>query len=314
MGKAQSKDSSAKVPDETDHARPKKQLVEVEEVFVQKIAYKCGVTEEELSAKKEVFRHVTSCNCTHVQSITSFCSGSTPAAPRPSASTSSRTCTGTSAAARRTSSSTSTSSRYSGQEIFCRERHFINILVRAFDTNKDDLLTFREWQVGFYLLLLLPSVKFFFELLIISFLSFPQEKHTDVSKEDFLLALEVSQTSLTKNIWTNIFLLSDNIPALWRGQQQPRDQAGGQADLEHHHPARVRGQVRLRRDHHHPGNWLRGPRQVRKITVLCLKHILISDGGLIFFLLSEFFSLIRYAGGVTQEEFLNYFSQYLKQN
>ena len=198
MGKAQSKDSSAKVPDETDHARPKKQLVEVEEVFVQKIAYKCGVTEEELSAKKEVFRHVTSCNCTHVQSITGFCSGSTPAAPRPSASTSSRTCTGTSAAARRTSSSTSTSSRYSGQEIFCRERHFINILVRAFDTNKDDLLTFREWQVGFYLLLLLPSVKFFFELLIISFLSFPQEKHTDVSKEDFLLALEVSQTSLTK--------------------------------------------------------------------------------------------------------------------
>ena len=167
MGKAQSKDSSAKVADETDHARPadtKKQLVEVEEVFVQKIAYKCGVTEEELSAKKEVFRHVTSCNCTRVQSITGLCSGSTPAAPRPSASTSSRTCTGTSAAARRTSSSTSTSSRYSGQEIFCRERHFINILVRAFDTNKDDLLTFREWQVGFYLLLLLPSVQFFLTL------------------------------------------------------------------------------------------------------------------------------------------------------
>ena len=43
MGKAQSKDSGAKVADETDHAavRPtdnsKKQLVEVEEVFVQKI-------------------------------------------------------------------------------------------------------------------------------------------------------------------------------------------------------------------------------------------------------------------------------------
>ena len=60
MGKAQSKGSGAKVADETDHAtvRPadnsKKQLVEVEEVFVQKIAYKCGVTEEELSAKKEV--------------------------------------------------------------------------------------------------------------------------------------------------------------------------------------------------------------------------------------------------------------------
>ena len=63
MGKSQSKDKTDKVADETDHARPadtKKQLVEVEEVFVQKIAYKCGVTEEELSAKKEVFRHVTS--------------------------------------------------------------------------------------------------------------------------------------------------------------------------------------------------------------------------------------------------------------
>ena len=62
MGKGQSKDNSAKVAvDETDHAPPvrhdsKKQLVEVEEAFVQKIAYKCGVTEEELSAKKEVFR------------------------------------------------------------------------------------------------------------------------------------------------------------------------------------------------------------------------------------------------------------------
>ena len=53
MGKAQSKDSK----DETDRARAdKKELVEVEEVFVQKIAYKCGVTEEELSAKKEVFQ------------------------------------------------------------------------------------------------------------------------------------------------------------------------------------------------------------------------------------------------------------------
>ena len=164
MGKSQSKDKTDKVADETDHARPadtKKQLVEVEEVFVQKIAYKCGVTEEELSAKKEVFRHVPSSNSTRVQSITGSCLGSTPAVPRPWASTSSRTCTGTSAAAKRTSSSTSTSIRYSGRERFCRERHFINILVRAFDTNKDDLLTFREWQVGFYLLLLLPSVSIF---------------------------------------------------------------------------------------------------------------------------------------------------------
>jgi len=48
------------------------------------------------------------------------------------------------------------------------------LFFRAFDANKDDLLTFREWQVGFYLLLLLPS-----------------DKNTDVSKEDFLLALEI---------------------------------------------------------------------------------------------------------------------------
>ena len=58
MGKTLSKD---KCEDETDCARPKssenkKGLVEVEEVFVQKIAYKCGVTDEELNAKKEVFQ------------------------------------------------------------------------------------------------------------------------------------------------------------------------------------------------------------------------------------------------------------------
>ena len=57
MGKAQSKDSKSE--DVTDRAKTSdgsKKKVEVEEVFVQKIAYKCGVTDEELNAKKEVFK------------------------------------------------------------------------------------------------------------------------------------------------------------------------------------------------------------------------------------------------------------------
>merc|ERR1711870_162170 len=92
-----------------------------------------------------------------------------------------------------------------------QEDEFLNTYVesifRAFDANKDDLLTFREWQVGFYLLLLLPS-----------------DKNTDVSKEDFLLALEI------------IFRLYD----------QHGEQEGDRADLDHHHPAGVRRQVQQR--------------------------------------------------------------------
>ena len=41
-----------------------------------------------------------------------------------------------------------------------------------------------------------PVWVFFKKILIISDLTFPQEKNTDVSKEDFLLALEVSQNVL----------------------------------------------------------------------------------------------------------------------
>jgi len=52
---------------------------------------------------------------------------------------------------------------------------YVESIFRAFDANKDDMLTFREWQVGFYLLLLLPKDK----------------NVTDVSKEDFLLAMEI---------------------------------------------------------------------------------------------------------------------------
>merc|ERR1712113_117294 len=60
-----------------------------------------------------------------------------------------------------------------------QEDQFLNTYVesifRAFDANKDAQLTFREWQVGFYLLLLLPA----------------GTPAANVSKEDFLLALEI---------------------------------------------------------------------------------------------------------------------------
>ena len=44
--------------DKTDEVKvdTKKKKVEVEEIFVQKIAYKCGVTEEELDTKREKFK------------------------------------------------------------------------------------------------------------------------------------------------------------------------------------------------------------------------------------------------------------------
>ena len=68
MGKTQSKGSIASEdsPDHQHHKKgkankgsPAKKLPEVEEVFVQKIAYKCGVTDDELNAKKETYlQHV----------------------------------------------------------------------------------------------------------------------------------------------------------------------------------------------------------------------------------------------------------------
>ena len=68
MGKTQSKGSTAST-DSPDHhhqkngkdgkGSPAKKLPEVEEVFVQKIAYKCGVTDKELNEKKETYlQHV----------------------------------------------------------------------------------------------------------------------------------------------------------------------------------------------------------------------------------------------------------------
>ena len=46
----------SKAQDATDKGKSEKQRIPVvEEAFVQKIAYKCGVTEEELEKKKEVY-------------------------------------------------------------------------------------------------------------------------------------------------------------------------------------------------------------------------------------------------------------------
>merc|ERR1719225_1274214 len=201
MGKAQSKDS-----------KDKKELVEVEEVFVQKIAYKCGVTEEELSAKKEVFQQ-------HA--------GGDP-----------------------TIGFEEFKNMYrdiSGRKEDAFLNAYVDSIFRAFDANKDDLLTFREWQVGFYLLLLLPS-----------------DKNTDVSKEDFLLALEI------------IFRLYDE-----------------------------------------NGDSLVSKKEIEQISTIITQPEFaarFNSGVLSIVRDVDTMDLDKYAGGVTQEEFLNYFSQYLKQN
>ena len=39
--------------------------------------------------------------------------------------------------------------------------NYVESVFRAFDADRDAQLTFREWQVGFYLLLLLPTVRSF---------------------------------------------------------------------------------------------------------------------------------------------------------
>ena len=111
-----------------------------------------------------------------------------------------------------------------------------------------------------------PVWVFFKKILIISDLTFPQEKNTDVSKEDFLLALEVSQNVLHPAF--SVLFLLDYFPALWRGQQQSREQEGDRTDLLYHHPARVRRQIRLWGGLHRPGDRLNGPRQVRDIQVM----------------------------------------------
>ena len=119
--------------DKTDSAQvdTKNKKEAVEEIFVQKIAYKCGVTEEELDTKREKFQQ-------HA--------GSDP-----------------------TLGFEEFKSLYrdiSGRQEDAFLNSYVESVFRAFDANKDAQLTFREWQVGFYLLLLLPKVRSFCEVLV----------------------------------------------------------------------------------------------------------------------------------------------------
>jgi len=215
MGKAQSKDSPSKSQDTTDDAsaksKDKKQLVPVEEVFVQKIAYKCGVTDEELNAKKEVFQQ-------HAGGDPMIGFEEFKALYRD----------------------------ISGRQ----EDDFLNAYVesifRAFDADKDAMLTFREWQVGFYLLLLLPS----------------DANNVNVNKEDFLLALEI------------IFRLYDG-----------------------------------------DSNNVVTKKEIAQISSIITQPEFAAkfDSGTLRIMREvDTVDMDSYAGGVTQEEFLNHFSQYLK--
>lgn len=62
MGKTQSKTTGDMTDKGTQHSKgatkKNKKLPEVEEIFVQKIAYKCGVSQDELEAKKETYLQV----------------------------------------------------------------------------------------------------------------------------------------------------------------------------------------------------------------------------------------------------------------
>ena len=55
MGATQSRDNTDAAQAAGDTKQKKK--VAVEEIFVQKIAYKCGVTDQELHTKREKFQH-----------------------------------------------------------------------------------------------------------------------------------------------------------------------------------------------------------------------------------------------------------------
>merc|ERR1711953_447195 len=124
--------------DQADSRQEKK--VAVEEIFVQKIAYKCGVTEQELDTKREKFqKHAGSDPTLGFEEFKSLYRD------------------------------------ISGRQEDAFLNNYVESVFRAFDANKDSQLTFREWQVGFYLLLLLPT----------------DQSAVNVSKEDFLLALEI---------------------------------------------------------------------------------------------------------------------------
>ena len=66
---------------------------------------------------------------------------------------------------------------------------------RAFDANKDDRLSFKEWQVGFYLLILLPKV-----------LGHVEDANGDNSNDDDDEAVESGDNLLKAHSSSNDFL------------------------------------------------------------------------------------------------------------
>jgi len=113
----------------------------VEEVFVQRIAYRCGVSDEELERKKKVYLD-------HLKQD-------------PTLGFSEFKCL------------------YHDLDTGKKDDDFldqyVHAIFRAFDADKDDRLSFKEWQVGFYLLILLPK----------------DQDMSEVNRDDFLLAMEI---------------------------------------------------------------------------------------------------------------------------
>jgi len=141
MGKSQSKgvDSVDGKGGKEKIGKKDKKQVEVEEVFVQKIAYKCGVTKDQLEAKKETYLQ-------HAETDPSLGFEEFKALYRD----------------------------LSMEEDKTFMTEYVEAIFRAFDANKDSVLTFKEWQIGFYLLLL-----------------FPKDESVKIGKEDANLALEI---------------------------------------------------------------------------------------------------------------------------
>jgi len=140
MGKSQSKSVDSvdgKVGRKDKKHLPRKEIQE--EVFVQKIAYKCGVSKDQLEAKKETY-------IKHAETNPSLGYEEFKALYRD----------------------------LSVEEDKSFMAEYVDAIFRAFDANKDSVLTFKEWQVGFYLLLL-----------------FPKNESAGIGKEDANLALEI---------------------------------------------------------------------------------------------------------------------------
>ena len=116
------------------------------------------------------------------------------------------------------------------------------------------MLTFREWQVGFYLLLLLPNVMMIFFFIIFYDLS-PTLGQKYGCQQGRLFVSSRGKTTfiwmICINQWPLISFMVDHLPIVrWR-QQQCGDQEGDQSDILHHHSASICRQVWLRSYQHH---------------------------------------------------------------